>query len=54
MAAGRLGSALGPLAAGQLLTAGASAGQVTGATVPIVLLAGLAALLLSFFGKPQA
>ncbi|MDQ0464739.1 AAHS family 3-hydroxyphenylpropionic acid transporter [Caulobacter ginsengisoli] len=53
VAAGRLGSALGPLAAGQLLTAGASAGQVTAATVPIVLLAGLAALLLSFFGKPQ-
>jgi hypothetical protein len=36
-----------------LLTAGASAGQVTGATVPIVLLAGAAALLLSFVGRKQ-
>lgn len=53
VAAGRLGSALGPLAAGQLLVAGASASQVTAATVPIVCVSAAAALLLSFFGRKQ-
>jgi AAHS family 3-hydroxyphenylpropionic acid transporter len=53
VAAGRLGSALGPLAAGQLLTAGASASQVTAATIPIVCVSAAAALMLSFFGRKQ-
>lgn len=53
VAAGRLGSALGPLAAGALLVKGASAAQVTAATVPIVCVSAAAALLLSFFGRKQ-
>ncbi|HYE45853.1 MAG TPA: MFS transporter [Caulobacter sp.] len=51
VSAGRLGSVLGPLAAGQLLGAGASPGQVVVATVPIVVLAGAAAMALSIWGK---
>jgi AAHS family 3-hydroxyphenylpropionic acid transporter len=53
VAAGRFGSAMGPLAAGLLLGAGASGGQVVAATVPVVLIAGLAAVGLTFAGKPQ-
>jgi AAHS family 3-hydroxyphenylpropionic acid transporter len=53
VAAGRFGSALGPLAAGLLLGRGASGGQVVAATVPVVLIAGLAAVLLTFAGKPE-
>ncbi len=51
IAAGRFGSALGPLLAGQLLGGGASAGQVVLSTVPIVLLAGVAAMALTVVGK---
>ena len=51
IAAGRFGSALGPLLAGQLLGGGASAGQVVLSTVPIVLLAGAAAMLLTVVGR---
>lgn len=51
IAAGRLGSALGPLAAGELLKGGASGGQVVSATIPIVIIAGLAAMALSIVGR---
>lgn len=51
IAAGRFGSALGPVLAGQLLGGGASAGQVVLSTVPIVLLAGISAMLLTVVGK---
>lgn len=51
IAAGRFGSALGPMAAGELLGAGASGGQVVMATVPIVLLCAGAALVLTVWGK---
>lgn len=51
IAAGRFGSALGPLLAGQLLGGGATPGQVVMAAVPIVLLAGVAAMLLTVVGK---
>lgn len=53
VAAGRFGSAIGPLAAGLLLGAGASSGQVVAATVPVVLAAGLAAVLLTIVGARQ-
>lgn len=51
IAAGRFGSVLGPVLAGQLLGGGASTGQVVMSTVPIVLLAGFAAMALTVFGK---
>ncbi|MCF8505820.1 MAG: MFS transporter [Caulobacter sp.] len=51
IAAGRFGSVLGPVLAGQLLGGGASAGQVVLSTVPIVLLAGAAAMALTVVGK---
>lgn len=51
IAAGRFGSAMGPVLAGQLLGGGASPGQVVLSTVPIVLLAGAAAMLLTVVGK---
>jgi AAHS family 3-hydroxyphenylpropionic acid transporter len=51
IAAGRFGSALGPVLAGQLLGGGASTQQVVMSTVPIVLLAGLAAMALTVVGK---
>lgn len=51
IAAGRFGSALGPVLAGQLLGGGASAGQVVLSTVPIVLVAGVAAMALTVVGK---
>jgi AAHS family 3-hydroxyphenylpropionic acid transporter len=43
VAVGRLGSILGPLVAGQLLTAGFSAAGVALAMAPVVIVAGLAA-----------
>ncbi|HTP39165.1 MAG TPA: 3-(3-hydroxy-phenyl)propionate transporter MhpT [Steroidobacteraceae bacterium] len=46
VAAGRVGSVLGPLLAGLLLGAGRSPGQVLLNMVPVLVLAGLAALLL--------
>ncbi len=51
IAAGRFGSALGPLAAGQLLGAGASGAQVVWFTVPVVLLCAAAAMALTVVGK---
>lgn len=51
IAAGRFGSAMGPVLAGQLLGGGASTQQVVMSTVPIVLLAGAAAMALTVVGK---
>lgn len=51
VSAGRLGSVFGPLAAGLLLGAGATSGDVVMSTVPIVAAAGLAALALTRFGR---
>jgi AAHS family 3-hydroxyphenylpropionic acid transporter len=51
IAAGRFGSALGPVLAGQLLGGGASAGQVVLSTVPIVLLAGVMAMAVTVVGR---
>ncbi|MFZ4606207.1 MAG: MFS transporter [Caulobacter sp.] len=51
IAAGRFGSAMGPVLAGQLLGGGASPGQVVLSTVPIVLLAGAAAMALTVVGR---
>ncbi|WP_233886672.1 3-(3-hydroxy-phenyl)propionate transporter MhpT [Paraburkholderia flagellata] len=45
VAVGRVGSIVGPLAAGQLLAGGASATTVIGASVPVTVVAALAALL---------
>jgi len=42
---GRLGSIVGPFAAGQLLAMGKSSAVVIGASVPVTLIAALAALL---------
>jgi AAHS family 3-hydroxyphenylpropionic acid transporter len=51
IAAGRFGSALGPMAAGELLGAGASGSQVVWFTVPVVLLCAAAAMSLTVFGR---
>ncbi|MDP1738440.1 MAG: MFS transporter [Caulobacter sp.] len=51
IAAGRFGSAMGPVLAGQLLGGGATTQQVVMSTVPIVLLAGVAAMALTVVGK---
>lgn len=51
VSAGRLGSVFGPLVAGMLLQAGATSGDVVMATVPIVAVAGLAALALTVWTK---
>ena len=48
VAAGRLGSLTGPIAAGALLTGGASAGTVLGATVPGMVLALIGLILVQF------
>jgi AAHS family 3-hydroxyphenylpropionic acid transporter len=53
IAAGRLGSIVGPLAAGQLREAGYSAGQVFEVMIPVVLAAGAAALALSYLSRPH-
>ena len=45
VAVGRLGSIVGPLAAGQLLSVGKSASTVIGASVPVTVIAAIAALL---------
>jgi AAHS family 3-hydroxyphenylpropionic acid transporter len=47
VAAGRVGSVIGPVAAGQMLGAGASGGSVVLFTAPIVVAAALAALILT-------
>lgn len=51
VSAGRLGSVFGPLVAGMLLQAGATSGDVVMSTVPIVAVAGLAALALTKWGR---
>lgn len=51
IAAGRFGSVLGPVLAGQLLGGGASGGQVVMSTVPIVLVCAAAAMALTVVGK---
>ena len=53
VAVGRLGSIAGPLIAGELRAAGASADQVIGAMLPVVLAAGVAAVLLTYVGRQQ-
>jgi len=53
VAVGRLGSIAGPLIAGELRAAGASADQVIGAMLPVVLVAGAAAVLLTYVGRQQ-
>jgi AAHS family 3-hydroxyphenylpropionic acid transporter len=52
VAASRLGSVVGPLLAGQLLTAGATATQVLQSLLPITGVAALAALVLMFLPRP--
>ena len=52
VAASRLGSALGPFLAGQLLGAGATATQVLQSLLPITGVAALAALVLMFLPRP--
>lgn len=52
VAVGRLGSVVGPLAAATLLAAGKSATVVIGASIPVTLVAAVAALLL--IRRPQA
>ena len=51
VAAGRLGSVAGPLVAGQLLGLGFTAGGVAGAMTPVVVVAGLAATLMTLKAK---
>lgn len=51
IAAGRFGSALGPMAAGEMLGAGASGTQVVWFTVPVVLVCAAAAMTLTVLGR---
>ncbi len=51
---GRIGSIAGPLVAGQLREAGYTAGQVFGFMTPVVLVAGLAVVALSYLSRPHA
>lgn len=51
VSAGRLGSVFGPLVAGGLISAGATSGDVVMSTVPIVAVAGFAALGLTVWGR---
>ena len=51
VAAGRLGSVIGPVVAGQMLGAGASGGAVVLFTAPIVIAAAVAALTLTVVGE---
>jgi AAHS family 3-hydroxyphenylpropionic acid transporter len=52
VAAGRVGSILGPLAAAELIGGGASGAAVVGALVPVVVVAGAVAGLLTLFSRP--
>jgi AAHS family 3-hydroxyphenylpropionic acid transporter len=52
VAVGRVGSVVGPLAAGQLLAMGRSSSTVIGASIPVTLIAAAAALLL--LRRPRA
>ncbi|EGC99106.1 putative 3-hydroxyphenylpropionic transporter MhpT [Burkholderia sp. TJI49] len=51
VAVGRLGSVVGPLAAAQLLATGRSGSAVIGASIPVTLVAAVAALVL--IRRPQ-
>ncbi len=51
VAAGRVGSILGPLAAAQLIGGGASGAAVVGALVPVVIVAGVVAGVLTLFPR---
>lgn len=51
---GRIGSIAGPLVAGQLREAGYTAGQVFGFMTPVVLVAGLTVVALSYLSRPHA
>ena len=51
---GRVGSILGPLVAGSLLSAGASASTVAFSMAPVALAAGATVLLLTFIGRVHA
>jgi len=53
VAVGRLGSIAGPLVAGQLLGLGFTAGGVAAAMAPVVIVAGLAASLMTLKGRIQ-
>lgn len=53
VAAGRVGSILGPLAAAELIGGGASGAAVVGALVPVVVVAGAVAVGLTFFPLPK-
>lgn len=53
VAAGRVGSIFGPLAAAQLIGGGATGAAVVGALVPVVVVAGAVAGLLTLFPKPK-
>jgi AAHS family 3-hydroxyphenylpropionic acid transporter len=52
VAAGRVGSILGPLAAAELIGGGATGAAVVGALVPVVVVAGAVAGLLTVVGRP--
>jgi AAHS family 3-hydroxyphenylpropionic acid transporter len=52
VAVGRVGSVVGPLAAGQLLAMGRSSSTVIGASIPVTLIAAAAALML--IRRPRA
>jgi AAHS family 3-hydroxyphenylpropionic acid transporter len=54
IAAGRVGSILGPLAAAQLIGGGASGAAVVGALVPVVIVAGAVAVGLTLVGRSTA
>lgn len=51
IASGRFGAAMGPVFAGQLLGVGKTPSEVVTATVPVVVIAGLAAVALTVFGR---
>jgi AAHS family 3-hydroxyphenylpropionic acid transporter len=53
VAAGRVGSILGPLAAAQLIGGGASGAAVVGALVPVVVVAGMVAGLLTLTPRAE-
>ena len=50
---GRAGAIIGPLIAGELRQAGFSGGQVFIAMIPMVIVAAVATLALSYVGKPH-
>ena len=50
---GRAGAVIGPLIAGELRQAGFSGGQVFIAMIPVVIVAAVATLALSYVGKPH-